>query len=99
MSQHYLTATMTKVVGREEARRRRERNAWRRSQFFGKVRGIFVFCSGATLFVLVFCHRLEFQQFASNLFGSLSGAGGGNSSGSLRQSAINHEKELDEITK
>jgi hypothetical protein len=81
--------------------RKRKIRAARRGEFFGHVqsgvRRIFIFLFVATIYVVIFNHRVEIQSAAlAKLHESLKKSYASNS---LRQNALNYEKQVDDIAK
>jgi hypothetical protein len=84
-----------------QVERQRKARVKRRHEFFGHVglgvRRIFIFLLASTIGVAVFNHRVEIQGAAlAKLHAELRKSYASNS---LRQGAINYEKQIDEITK
>ena len=88
---------MAKLVGHAEVALKKDRRAFRRRQFFGKVRSVFIFLLFSTIFVYAFCNEKEFQNFVFAKWDAAAAAF--NKSDHFRQSALNDEKALDDITK
>jgi hypothetical protein len=84
-----------------QVERQRKIRAERRHEFFGHVglgvRRVFLFLLVSTICVAVFNHRVEIQSAAlAKLHAELRKSYASNS---LRQGAINYEKQIDEIAK
>ncbi len=77
--------------------RQRKIRADRRSRFFGRARGVFVYLFAATILVFVFNHRMEIQTIAYAKVGSAMKHSA--TSDKLRQDAVDYEKQVDDITK
>jgi hypothetical protein len=89
--------TASKINEWVQVDQRRKIRADRRHQFFGRVRSIFIFLFLATILVFAFNRHTEIQSLA---YAKLNHAVKNSSaSDSLRQGAINYEKQVDEITK
>jgi hypothetical protein len=97
MRQGSFAMEMAKLVGEAEAGRRKERRVRRRHLFFGQIRSVFAFLFVATVFVYAFCKEQEFQNFIMAELDGLSQAAV--KSDSFRQTALNHEKEVNEVVK
>jgi cell division protein FtsL len=77
--------------------RRRKIRADRRNQFFGRVRKTFIYLFLATMLVLALNHYTEIQSLAyAKLVQTMKHSP---NSDKLRQSAVNYEQQVDEITK
>src|SRR5664279_967251 len=94
-------AISTKIVREEKTGHEHKTRPNYCHQFFGQVRGIFIFLFGATVWVFAFCHRAEMLDSASSKVGNWSQEVSKKSftSNKIHQDAINYEMELDEITK
>jgi len=77
--------------------RRRKIRADRRDRFFGRVRRVFVYLFVATILVVALNHYTEIQSVTyAKLVHAMKYSP---NSDKLRQSAVNYEKQVDEITK
>ncbi len=77
--------------------RRRKIRADHRSEFFGRARKTFFYLFVATVLVFAFNHHTEIQSVAYAKFVHVVKKVPG--SDKLRQSAINYEKQVDDIAK
>jgi hypothetical protein len=96
-----VDVTASKINEWVQVDRRRKVRAERRSEFFSHVRHgvrrIFIFLFIATICVFVFNHYTEIQSLASAKLVHVVKKSPG--SDTLRQSAVNYENQVDEITK
>jgi hypothetical protein len=92
-----MDITAGKINEWVQADRLRKIRVDRYSQFFGRVRSIFVYLFVATIFVFAFNHHTEIQNLAcaklNPVIKKISAPD------SLRQKALNYEKEVDEIAR
>jgi hypothetical protein len=86
-----------KFTGEREVVRKPERQFSRRPLSFARVRGVFAFLFVATVFVYAFCNEKELQNFVFERLAVLSQAI--NSHDSLRQGALNYERQVDQIAR
>jgi hypothetical protein len=86
-----------KFIDERKVVRKPERQSSRRPVSFARVRGVFAFLFVATVFVYAFCNEKELQSFVFDRLAVLSQAI--NSHDSLRQSALNYERQVDQIAK
>jgi hypothetical protein len=98
MRQGSFSIDMAKMVGEAEVirlkERRKERRADRLHRFFAKVRRVFAFLLVSTVLVFAFCRREDLQDFIfSNLY---KWSQASQRSDTFRQTALEHEKEVDD---
>lgn len=88
-----------RLIGENEVVRKPERRGRRRgrgeSRFLGRVRGVFAFLLVATVFIFAFCHRADMQNYVISHLYRWSRAE--LKSDPLRQSALNHENEVNRV--
>jgi hypothetical protein len=88
--------TASKINEWIQVERLRKIRADRYSQFFGRVRSIFIYLFVATVMVFAFNHYMEIQDAAYAKLGHVVKKASG--SDTLRQEAFNYEKQVDDIT-
>jgi hypothetical protein len=92
-----MDITAGKINEWVQADRLRKIRADRCSQFFGRVRSIFIYLFVATIFVFAFNHHTEIQSLAyAKLNPAIKKI---SATDSLRQKALSYEKEVDEIAR
>jgi hypothetical protein len=92
-----MEITASKINEWVQIDRRRKIRADRRRQFFGRVRRTFIFLFVAAILVFVLNHHTQIQSLAYAKLARVVKKSPG--SDKLRQSAINYEKQVDDITK
>jgi hypothetical protein len=93
-----MDITASKINEWVQVDRHRKIRADLRNQFFGRVRSIFIFLFVATILVFTFSHHTEIQSLASAKLNQVVKKSS-HSSDKLRQSAVNYENQVGEITK
>jgi hypothetical protein len=92
-----MDITASKINEWVQVDRRRKIRADRRSQFFGRIRKTFIYLFVATLLVVAFNYHTEIQSLTYAKLGHVVKKSPG--ADKLRQSAVNYENQLDDITK
>jgi len=88
--------TASKINEWIQVERLRKIRADHRNQLFGRARKTFICLFMATIMVFVFNHHMEIEEAACAKLGHVVNKAPG--SDKLRQSAVNYEKQVDDIT-
>jgi hypothetical protein len=88
--------TASKINEWIQVERLRKIRADRHNQLFGRARKTFICLFAATIMVFVFNHHVEIGEAAFAKLGHVVNKAPG--SDKLRQSAVNYEKQVDDIT-
>ena len=86
---------LVKLIGNDEVSHRRERHFSHGSKFIGRARSLFGFLLVAASLVFAFCYREDLQDLLVSKLYQWSQAELKN--GTLRQSALNHESEVNQV--
>ena len=95
MRQDLYALEMVGLIGEAEVVRHQERRAQGRRLVFGRIRSVFACLFVATVLVFTFCYRADLQDYTISHLYQWSQAELKTSS--FRQSALNHENEVNRV--